>query len=173
MALNMCVSLTLNGSRFSPLISTLFRILSFRDDVSERCHADTASAIFVRNPQARKTFPHRDWQRRSWRCKLRCSWIWRYYFRWYLYKYYFVINTNIKYLILDTASNEVVMMNRRRPGPNICQMACGPDDCIFTAECYCNCCKMYCPGDEGYEPPPQWAPGPPQNPNINININGK
>ena len=85
----------------------------------------------------------------------------------------FVINTNIKYLILDTASNEVVMMNRRRPGPNICQMACGPDDCIFTAECYCNCCKMYCPGDEGYEPPPQWAPGPRQNPNINININGK
>ena len=117
MAVNMCVSLTLNGSRFSPLISTLFRILSYRDDVSERCHADTASAIFVRNPQARKTFPHRDWQRRSWRCKLRCSWIWRYYFRWYLYKYYhhdiikhltinngiitnakdFVINTNFSF----------------------------------------------------------------------------
>ena len=68
---------------------------------------------------------------------------------------------------LDTASNEVVMKNRKRPGAIICQMQCAPDACILqNLECYCNCCKQYCPGDEGYEPYEPLHFGPPQNPNI-------
>ena len=77
---------------------------------------------------------------------------------------------------LDTASNEVVMKNRsRKQCANVCLLPRGRPPCPAHAqpsparpnpECYCSGCgcaapKVYCPGDEGYEPPP--PPGPPQN----------
>ena len=82
------------------------------------------------------------------------------------------ISLLIQIFHLDTASNEVVMKNRSRiQCADVCLLPRGRPPCPPkpNPECYCSGCgcgtpKLYCPGDEGYEPPP--PPGPPQNPNI-------